>query len=107
MPAHKILSIVYEVVFDDGTTEHREIIDEGHIMLMQGSDHDAKFWFATDLPDIAGSTDLIAGCSTFDAFYEEGVTRNHKNTMLGIIEDGNHDLVLCAYTRPGGFGLVK
>lgn len=107
MPSHKILAIVYEVTFEDGTTEVREIIDEGRIMVMQGNDHAAKFWFATDLPDIAESTDVIAGCPTFNAFYEEGVTRDHKNTMLGIVNDGNHDLILCAYTRPGGLGLVK
>ena len=107
MPRCKILSIIYEVEFEDGTTEQRELVDEGRIMLMHGADHDAKFWFATDLPDVVGSTDVIAGCPTFDAFYEEGVTRDHKNTMMGIVNDGNHDLILCAYTRPGGFGLVK
>ena len=107
MPSCRILSIVYEVDFDDGTTEQREIVDEGHIMLLQGGDHDCKFWFATDLPDIINSSDVIAGCDTMDDFYEEGVTRNHKNTLMGIVNDGNHDLVLCAYTRPGGVGLAK
>ena len=107
MPAHKILSIVYEVTFGDGTTEQREIVGEGSIMVMQGNDHAAEFWFATDLPDIAKSTDVIAGCPTFDAFYEEGVTRDHKNTMMGIVKDGNHDLILCVHTRPDGFGLAR
>lgn len=107
MPSCKILSIIYELELEDGTVEQREIVDEGRIVMMHGTDHDFKFWFATDLPDIANSTDLVAGCNTMDGYFEEGVTKSHKNTMLGIIEDGNHDLVLCAYTRPGGLGLVK
>ena len=107
MASCKIKSIIFEVIHEDGTVEEREIIDEGNIIFAHGEDHDAKFWFATDLPDVAESTDVIAGCPTFNTFYEEGVTRDHKNTMMGIVADGNHDLILCAYTRPGGFGLVK
>ena len=106
MPSCKIKSIVFDIVHEDGTIEEREIVDEGNIVFATGTDHNAEFWFATDLPDIANSTHLIAGCGTFNAHVEEGVTRDHKNTMIGIIEDGNHDLVFCAYTPPG-FGLVK
>jgi hypothetical protein len=106
MATYKIKSIIYEAIFDDGTTEEREIVDEGRIAFLSGGDHDAKFWFASDLPDIANSNNYIAGCPTFDDYFEEGVTRNRKNTMIGIVEDGNYDLVLCAYTMPV-VGLVK
>ena len=106
MASFKILSIVFEVVADDGTTEEREVVNEGRISFLEGADHNAKFWFATDLPDAANSTNVVAGCRTLDAHFEEGVTRNHRNTMAGIIDDGNHDLVICAYTTPG-FGLAK
>ena len=106
MPSCKIKSILFEVVHEDGTIEEREIVDEGNIIFATGNDHDAKFWFATDIPDVKDSTHTIAGCKTLDGHFEKGVTRDHKNTMIGIIEDGNHDLVLCLYTPPG-FGLAK
>ena len=106
MASCKIKSIIFEVIHEDGTVEEREIVNEGNIIFAHGADHNANFWFATDIPDVANSTHLIAGCGTFAAHFEAGVTRDYKNTMVGIIEDGNHDLVLCLHTPPG-FGLVK
>lgn len=106
MATYKIKSIIYEAVFEDGTSEDREIVDEGRIAFLSGGDHDCKVWFATDIPDMANSTNYVIGSKTTSKYYEEGVTRDHRNTMIGIIEDNNHDLVLCAYTMPG-VGLIK
>lgn len=106
MASYRIKSIIYEYTDEDGVTTDHEIVDEGRISFLSGGDHDAKFWFASDLPDISNSNNYIAGCSTLDPYFQEGVTRDRKNTMIGIIEDGNFDLVLCAYTMPT-VGLVK
>ena len=106
MPSYKIKSIVFEVESEDGTVEEREVSDEGRIVFATGTDHDASFWFATSVLEVANSNHIIAGSNTFSEYVQEGVTRDYNNTLKGIIEDGNYDFVLCTYTMPG-FGLVK
>ncbi len=106
MPSFKIKSIVYEAVNENGEIEEFEIVDEGNLIFLTGADHSKKTWFATELPEIKNSTHAVIGCKTIDDYFEEGKTRDMKNTMIGMVKGGNHDLVICTYSVPE-FGMIK
>ncbi len=95
MRSFRIKSIVYESVNSAGVIEEKSITNNGYLTLLEGIDHTATIWYATDLPDAINADNIIVGCKTLNVYSENGAV-NQENTLIDIIKDGSYDLVICA-----------